>query len=215
MTNKKVAVFWDWNGTIVNDSLLFVDIMNVFLLEKKLNAISVDDYKRFFEFPIKNYYLNLGFDFKDESFESLGRRFIKEYTSRQYDARLFPGIRRLLINLKQKNCLQFVVSAQENSLLQRAVFYYKVDSYFSSFVGVSNIFAKGKVGLAISLYKQFLDPSYDVFLVGDTMHDIEVARSINATPVLVSYGHCDKEKLFNSGEIVVDSVLELSLFFLR
>ena len=25
--NKKVAVIWDWNGTLVNDAFVFVDIM--------------------------------------------------------------------------------------------------------------------------------------------------------------------------------------------
>ena len=89
--NKKVAIFWDWNGTLVNDSFLFVDIMNSFLKEHSLPLISINDYRKFFEFPIKNYYLNLGFNFKKESFSSLGRRFIDEYKKRQFEAPYLMG----------------------------------------------------------------------------------------------------------------------------
>ena len=58
-------IIWDWNGTIVDDAFLFVDIMNFFLLERGLPKITIKDYREFFEFPVKNYYLNLGFSFKN------------------------------------------------------------------------------------------------------------------------------------------------------
>ena len=43
---------WDWNGTIVDDAQLFVDIMNLFLKEQRLPLIDVEVYRENFEFPI-------------------------------------------------------------------------------------------------------------------------------------------------------------------
>ena len=86
------AVIWDWNGTIVDDAQLFVDIMNSFLKEQRLPLINVAVYRESFEFPIINYYRRLGFDFKKESFESLGSRFIDIYQQKCFNAPLFPGV---------------------------------------------------------------------------------------------------------------------------
>ena len=213
--DKKVAIFWDWNGTVVDDAFIFVKIMNFFLEERGLKNISIDDYKKKFEFPVKKYYLNLGFDFKEESFSSLGRRFIDKYTKYQFDGSLFPGIKDLLFDLKNRGFCQFVVSAQENGLLVSSVRHYGLDGCFNRFVGVSNFFAKGKVELAKNLYNNFLSKKYKVFLVGDTLYDIKVAASINATPVLVSFGHNDKKRLLRSGALVIDSVEELSSFLIN
>jgi len=207
--NKKSVVIWDWNGTLVDDGFLFVKIMNVFLLEKKLRPISVVDYKNFFEFPLENYYLNLGFDFKDESFESLGRRFIQKYLKHRFEASLFSGAKNLLSEIHAAGTSQFVVSAQEHSMLVRAVDYYGLSCLFSECFGVHNFFARGKVDLVGSLYKKHLDSSFNVFLVGDTLYDAVVGNSIGAKVVLVSFGHCSKKRLSSSGCLVVDSFSEL------
>ena len=48
-------IFWDWNGTLVDDAYLFVEIMNVTLLKHGLPQISIKEYKKSFCFPIQKY----------------------------------------------------------------------------------------------------------------------------------------------------------------
>ena len=153
---NKFAVVWDWNGTIVNDAPLFVDIMNVFLKERSLDPINVRIYRECFEFPVINYYRRLGFDFNKESFESLGFRFIDMYKKKRFDAPLFTGVKDIIQKLFHAGCTQLVVSAQENSLLSSSVKYYGLSDFFCVCRGVDNIYAKGKVDLALSLKKEFL-----------------------------------------------------------
>ena len=50
-----LSLIWDWNGTIIDDAWLFVDIMNVFLNKEGLPLISLNDYRQHFCFPIQNY----------------------------------------------------------------------------------------------------------------------------------------------------------------
>ena len=61
MINKNII--WDWNGTIVDDAWVFVDIMNRFLKKNNLPIISLEDYQQNFCFPIQNYWRSLGFKF--------------------------------------------------------------------------------------------------------------------------------------------------------
>ena len=85
MKKNNFSIIWDWNGTIVNDAFVFIKIMNGFLKERGLPLISLEDYKNFFVFPVKDYYKSLGFNFSKESFDSLTLSFIKQYMERDYD----------------------------------------------------------------------------------------------------------------------------------
>ena len=58
--DKKVCIFWDWNGTLIDDAFIFVEIMNVFLKQRDLDIINIKKYRDCFEFPIANYYKKLG-----------------------------------------------------------------------------------------------------------------------------------------------------------
>ena len=64
MTNNKTLIFWDWNGTIVNDVWLFVKILNVFLKNVSQPPISVDMYRDLFCFPIEDFYKKINLHLK-------------------------------------------------------------------------------------------------------------------------------------------------------
>ena len=50
--NKKHIIF-DWNGTLVNDTEIFVDVLNELLEYRQLPKIDVNQYKDLFCVPIK------------------------------------------------------------------------------------------------------------------------------------------------------------------
>ena len=66
-------IIWDWNGTLINDAWLFVEIMNEELKDRKLPLITVKDYRKHFTFPVKKYYENLGFNFEKENNTTAGQ----------------------------------------------------------------------------------------------------------------------------------------------
>ena len=82
-------IVWDWNGTLVNDAWLFVELMNEELKQRNLSLIDIAKYKEHFTFPVKQYYKNLGFDFKKENFKEVGYNFIQKYKKRKHEPLLF------------------------------------------------------------------------------------------------------------------------------
>ena len=40
--NKKHVIF-DWNGTLIDDAWIFVDILNALLIKRNLNQIHLND----------------------------------------------------------------------------------------------------------------------------------------------------------------------------
>ena len=66
-------LFLDFNGTVLNDVDLCLNLLNEMLVEKKKNALNIEEYKNVFTFPIKNYYIKAGFDFNGYTYEELER----------------------------------------------------------------------------------------------------------------------------------------------
>ena len=77
-------IVWDWNGTLVDDSFIFVDIMNSFLSSYSLKTISLKNYRDHFCFPVKEYYSSLGFQLTEEEFKTLSISFIKQYKKKMF-----------------------------------------------------------------------------------------------------------------------------------
>ncbi|GAI63219.1 unnamed protein product [marine sediment metagenome] len=82
---KHKHIIWDWNGTLINDVWLVVEIMNKMLKKRNLSKIDSKKYREIFDFPVTKYYSKLGFDFSNESFEKLTVEFISEYYQRFND----------------------------------------------------------------------------------------------------------------------------------
>lgn len=211
--NKKSYqhIIWDWNGTLFNDVELCAGIMNLLLTQESLPNISVEKYKSIFTFPVEEYYKIAGHTFERNSFEVLGKQFMVEYELKKNTCDLFPGIKELLTYIKSKNVHQHLLSAYEQTSLNRILNYYNIETYFTNIVGLDNIYANGKAHLAHQLVEKIKSngSSGNILLIGDTLHDYEVAKEINSDCMLVSHGHQDEERLLKIGIPVAKSVNDL------
>lgn len=212
MTNPIKHIIWDWNGTLINDAWLFVEIMNGELLDRNLPLITISDYRNFFMFPVKKYYEKLGFNFEKESFTEVGYNFIQKFKKRKFEAELFPETIQLLKLANQKDIKQSIVSAQENNLLNETVKYYKVDKYFQSIAGIKHYYADNKIEIAKNVRKQINSPNKNIIIIGDTSHDFDVAQALGVECILFSGGHYSKERLQKNNCLIIDKHSDLKKY---
>ena len=212
MKNKIKNIVWDWNGTIVNDAGLFVDVMNGLLEEKKLPLTTLSFYKKNFCFPIEKYWKSLGFSFTKQEFAILNNFFISEYKKRMFEPSLHKGIKNLFLLMGKKN-KQFVLSASEQGLLNSSIDFYKLNRVFSDCLGVSNLNARGKIALGKKLFQKYNLKNKETLFIGDTEHDKEVSDSLGSKIVLIAHGHVSFQRLKKTKAPVVRSVSELENFF--
>jgi phosphoglycolate phosphatase len=205
-------IIWDWNGTLFNDVELCAGIMNLLLTQESLPNISIQKYKEIFTFPVMEYYRIAGHTFERNSFEVLGKQFMDEYEIRKNNCDLFNGVKELLAELQSKNINQHLLSAYEQNSLNRIVKYYAINSYFQNIVGLDNIYAGGKTHLAKDLAMKIRSngTSGNILFIGDTIHDYEVAKEIDADCILLTHGHQDKERLLSLKIPVANDFSELS-----
>ena len=192
---KYKHVIWDWNGTLVDDTWLFVDIMNGVLKNRNLNGITLDDYRDVFDFPVQDYYLKLGFDFQNEPFESSGLDFIKIYDNRKFEPQLFNDTIPTLNTLKKSGCTHSILSAQNVNTLRKSVTHYQLDGMFEYISGLEDHYAIGKVELGKNLIKNLQFDLDEVVMIGDTEHDYVVAQEMGIKCFLMDRGHNSTERL--------------------
>ncbi|KAA3617311.1 MAG: HAD family hydrolase [Calditrichaeota bacterium] len=207
--SKFKHIIWDWNGTLLDDAWLCVDIMNLILKEHNLPEMTLDHYKSIFDFPVISYYEKLGFNFNKTTFKEVGTQFIHTYESRRNECMLHSSAKNSLKMVAKAGISQSVLSASKHSYLVKALSDNHIFNYFSAINGLDNHNAFGKEDIAQDWIKGSGLNEEDILLIGDTVHDLEVAKAINVKAILVAQGHQTKGKLLDAGATVIESLDEL------
>lgn len=199
-------IVWDWNGTLIDDVWLCVDVVNAMLRERGLPLIDPDAYRSAFGFPVINYYRHLGFDFGRESFEQLSHLYIAAYQDRREECALHPRTREVLGAIRDAGLGQSILSAYEQDMLDTLVDRMDLRRYFDHLMGNDNIYAAGKVERGRMLLARIGLPPSQVVMIGDTEHDHEVAAALGMDCLLVEHGHHTRSRLQRLGRKVLPTL---------
>ena len=212
---KYKHIIWDWNGTIVNDRWLSVEVLNGILRDFNLPPQSEEEYRENFSFPVIDYYRKIGFEVSREKFEEIGRRFIKNFNAKRYDCKLNEGAPELVQKIFQKNVPQSVLSAYEKNFLNEALEHFGLKKYMSKISGLSDINANTKLELGLRHVASLnLDPE-EIIIIGDTDHDYAVAAAANTQCALVSTGHQSASRLKKTSAKVFENFAGLEDFLMQ
>jgi phosphoglycolate phosphatase len=207
--SKYTHIIWDWNGTLLNDAWLCVDVMNSILKEWDLPLKTLVEYRTLFDFPVKDYYVKLGFDFEKEPFEVVGMEFMVRYNNRQKESVLHQDADTVLKAFSDKGFHQSILSAREQNELLYETHYYQVNSYFDHIFGLDDHYAHGKTDVGIRLMSALGIPREKILFIGDTCHDAEVAAELGISCILIPNGHQSPARLIQSKVPMASSLYDL------
>jgi hypothetical protein len=106
-------LIWDWNGTLLDDAAACVAAINTLLARRRLPQVSRQQYLDVFDFPVRNYYLQLGFDFAREDWDRLTEEYHAEYAETSRQSPLRAGTQAALAALQAAGLSLSVLSASE------------------------------------------------------------------------------------------------------
>jgi phosphoglycolate phosphatase len=215
MIKKYKHVIWDWNGTMLDDVELCVEVGNNLFRRKSIPEISVQKYKDIFTIPVEDYYKAVGFTFDEETFEVVGKEWMDEYEERKYECSLHTGLVDVLHDIYEAGIKQSVLSAYKQNKLEEMINKFGLDKYLDNIVGLDNIYAASKLHLGKELIKKLGNGHGETLLIGDTIHDYDVAREMGSDCVLISAGHQTKEKLTETGVPIFENLSEFKSKFIN
>ena len=206
-------LLWDWNGTLLNDRDICVDIINELLQKRGLEILTKEKYQHIFTFPVKDYYEAAGFNFQEVPFEEVAVEFMDLYRVKIPSANIFPEVFNVLKVFQERGYKQYIISAMEHEFLVQTLKDKKLLDFFDGISGINNDLANGKTDMALRFVNEMkIEPISAVF-IGDTLHDMEVAKAIGTSCLLVASGHQSFERLNTNGNLVVESLTGILHYF--
>ena len=185
-------VVWDWNGTLLDDTQAALDTLNVMLARRGGRPVAMDFYRDHFAFPVKPFYKSIGVCLENEDWDALAREYHDIYA--RQPKRLNAEAIAALERAKAAGARQAIISALRQDLLDAATAASGVAAYMDLVYGVDNLDGASKLDRARELLKA-VAPSggaagepIDVCLVGDALHDKEVADALGIRCVLCAQG---------------------------
>lgn len=209
---KKIShVIWDWNGTLLNDTRACVNAVNSLLGARGLPQLSVEQYRACFGFPVSDFYRKIGFVLENEDWDAIACEFHERFLSDSSMA-LHPQARLVLEQVHQRGVRQWVLSASHQSILDRMIQEYELTVYFQRVMGVNNLYGDSKIAVGRSMIAVIEAPHDQILLIGDSLHDYEVAQDLDIACVLIAGGHQSSDRLATCGVPVLRSLSEVPAF---
>jgi phosphoglycolate phosphatase len=207
---QRTTIIWDWNGTLLDDAEICRTAINRMLKTRSLPEINMDKYRDVFTFPVIEYYKEIGFDFDTEQWEPVAMEFINQYINALPECGLTPFAAETLESFKQKGYRQAIISAMQHDALLKSVSELGIHHYFEFIGGIGDHYASSKIGNAQTYFAQAgLNPA-QITIIGDTIHDSEVAAELQCRCILVATGHQSYSRLQKTGLPVINNLSEIN-----
>jgi len=202
---KYSLLIWDFNGTLLDDVGAALASVNDMLARRKIESIDIDEYRRYIDVPIRHFYEQV-LDLDREDYQSVLREFQTGYELHLEKCGLTDFVQQALDTAKTKGIPQVVLSSSEQNQLKRLLKKYDIEDYFDAVLGSDDFLAGSKVERA----KRYIDDNKidftRVLVIGDLVHDFEVAQAIGSQCLLLTSGHHDRKRLEKTRVRVEDTL---------
>jgi phosphoglycolate phosphatase len=186
--------------------------INILLKSRRIPVLDMVRYREIFTFPVRDYYKAAGFDFEHEPFEVPAEEFIVQYKRLLPLAGLFHDVYETLQHFRQLGYRQYIVSAMEQHALELSVSERGIRPFFEAVWGIKNNLAYSKVHRAKQLISHFEIGAPKTLMVGDTLHDAEVAQELGVDIIFITRGHQNAQRLSLNGNLLLPDLTALVEF---
>lgn len=200
----------------MDDVALNFALMNELLISRGLKPLEdIGHYRRIFGFPVKDYYIRAGLDVNDLDYAEIAKLYTASFYNRARLCPLREYIRETLEALHVLGIRQHILSASQYSELPPLLQSLGIMHFFETVMGDQNAFAKGKTEIGKRwLLDMGIDPR-SLLLVGDTVHDKEVADAMGIDCILLTGGHQSDEVLGATNSPIIANAAEVLKFALQ
>lgn len=188
-------VLWDWNGTLLDDTQAALDTLNIMLARRGHAGppVTMKFFRDNFAFPCRPFYDRIGMRVADDDWDALAKEYHDTYS--EQPKKLNDETIAALESVKAAGARQSIISALRQDLLDAVTAEYGVAPYMECVYGTDNLDGASKLDRALELMTRLTATAADgdrflsnVVLIGDALHDKEVADALGVKCVLCAQG---------------------------
>lgn len=205
---KPSCVFWDYNGTLIDDVGVALESVNDMLRKRDMPCIDLEQYQSYIDTPISKFYEHL-FDLNEIPFDIIANEFAVGYEKHIGSDPVMDGAKELLAHFSDLGRFQAIISGSQQSVIESGAKRYGLYGYFDLISGADDHYVQSKVKRAERIAKSHCKSSDEILVIGDCVQDFEVSRALGAQCILLTAGHQSRRDLQKTGAVVVDKLSDI------
>ena len=206
-------IVFDWDGTIMDSTGLISECIQLAARDCRLAIPSTDAAKSIIGLGIQDSVTRLFPDIDRNAQTAFALAYRQNFVSRDHEAPLYEGIRELLASLAHQQRFLAIATGKSRAGLERALARTRLKATFHSSRCADEGFPKPDPDMLLKLMDFTGVPPERTLMIGDTTHDLDLARNAGVAAVAVTYGAHPADLLATRSALgVVDTVSELVIW---
>jgi phosphoglycolate phosphatase len=203
MTRKFDLIAFDWDGTLFDSTALIVRCIQSACRDLGVAVPSDVDAAYVIGLGLHDALRHVTPDLPPERVNELGRRYRHHYFARQHELVLFEGTLDMLHALKQRQHFLAVATGKNRAGLDQALAQSDLHGLFDATRTADETASKPHPLMLQELMAQLGTSPERTLMIGDTTHDLLLARNAGTASVGVSYGAHDHAAFDAHGPLFV------------
>lgn len=199
MKRYELIVF-DWDGTLMDSAAMIVDSVQSAARDLGLEPPSEDRARHIIGLGLGEALRHALPDLTEDHYPELVKRYRHHYLSRDHELVLFDGIASLVERMARCHFLG-VATGKSRRGLERALEHSGLERYFRATRCADECQSKPHPQMLEELMDEFAVLPERTLMIGDTTHDLQMARNAGVDAVGVSYGAHAHDDLEAAGPV--------------
>jgi len=189
----RLLVF-DWDGTIIDSASAIVECIREAARDSGIEIPSRERAAHTIGLGMHDALRFAVPDLPAERYPDFVAHYRKHFLARQDTMQLFAGMRELLDDLSKKHLLA-IATGKSRRGLDRALEAGELRSYFRASRCADETNPKPHPAMLLELMEELNSSRNETLMIGDTSHDLEMARAAGVDALAVTYGAHNAEGL--------------------
>ena len=184
---KYRAIVFDWDGTIIDSATTIAECIRLAAADVGLAVPSKQQASHVIGLGLHEALRYAVPDLRQEQMMEFVARYRHHFLAREDSMDLFAGMRELLASLSANKRLG-IATGKSRRGLDRSLDAMNLRMYFQASRCADETHPKPHPAMLLELMDQFEVPAEEMLMVGDTSHDLEMARAAGVDALAVTYG---------------------------
>jgi len=195
MPNRFELLVFDWDGTLMDSAGAIIASIQLSCSDLGLPVPERERAAHVIGLGLKDALSYAVPELPTSDYGKLAERYRHHYLARDPDIELFPGVREMLVALKEKGHLLAVATGKSRAGLERVLEATQLKQYFDSSRCADETHSKPHPAMLQELMQELLVAPEATLMIGDTGHDLQMAVSAGVAALAVSYGAHARDSL--------------------
>ncbi len=186
-------IVFDWDGTLIDSTSIIVDSLQQACRDLGEPVPTDIDARYVIGLGLTDALKRVAPGLPRDRYGDLAARYRHHFLSRDAQIELYPGARELLAELTSAGFLLGIATGKSRAGLDRALAQQQLEGFFAATRCADEGFPKPHPDMLEQMMDRVGVAPHETLMIGDTTHDLELARNAGAFALAVAYGahHAD------------------------